>query len=334
MLRHDEILTISAFLKASIKVEFVSDLNGDQVDKPNQINIMDSDYETLMLLLLLRRRNKKKSRRGWCVRPINEGFLQNAQKIPYTPPTNSASLVAPGSSSTSTSAQPAQDSLIAAPSVLTVPPVGSGSQNTVNPMQLLMNQAPSNHIPQDLTTPSPYIINLLHSAQNTPVDQVFLVPPPQLVAALQAVKSSQNKDQKFGHQKVIKTFLMKMSIFYQMSIGDSAKEFSTVQQLVTTVSKAQLNVKRLFQWFLVARSFSKGVHAQPNTKSDEEENPKKKQEQNNGETNSNEDPKSETECMAVTRATMRQMLEPESQDTFIDHPLPTQQETDEIPEGI
>uniref|UniRef100_A0A915HJN5 Uncharacterized protein n=1 Tax=Romanomermis culicivorax TaxID=13658 RepID=A0A915HJN5_ROMCU len=47
-----------------------------------------------------------------------------------------------------------------------------------------------------------------------------------------------NKDRKLGHQKVIKTFLMKMPILYQISIGDDAREFSTVQQLPTAVSKA------------------------------------------------------------------------------------------------
>uniref|UniRef100_A0A915IZE6 Uncharacterized protein n=1 Tax=Romanomermis culicivorax TaxID=13658 RepID=A0A915IZE6_ROMCU len=46
-----------------------------------------------------------------------------------------------------------------------------------------------------------------------------------------------DKDQKFSHQKVIKTFLMKMPIFYQISIGDNKQEFTTVQQLATAVSK-------------------------------------------------------------------------------------------------
>uniref|UniRef100_A0A915I377 Uncharacterized protein n=1 Tax=Romanomermis culicivorax TaxID=13658 RepID=A0A915I377_ROMCU len=34
------------------------------------------------------------------------------------------------------------------------------------------------------------------------------------------------------------------------------------------------------------------------------------------------------ECMAVTRAMMKQMLEPETQETFINPPPPTQQEID------
>uniref|UniRef100_A0A915JTG4 Uncharacterized protein n=1 Tax=Romanomermis culicivorax TaxID=13658 RepID=A0A915JTG4_ROMCU len=37
----------------------------------------------------------------------------------------------------------------------------------------------------------------------------------------------------------IKTFLMKMHIFYQMSISDNAQKFSTVQQLATAASKTQ-----------------------------------------------------------------------------------------------
>uniref|UniRef100_A0A915IL92 Uncharacterized protein n=1 Tax=Romanomermis culicivorax TaxID=13658 RepID=A0A915IL92_ROMCU len=40
----------------------------------------------------------------------------------------------------------------------------------------------------------------------------------------------------------------------------------------------------------------------------------------------------EAECMAVTQAMTKQMLEPETQETFIDPPPPMQKEIDQIPE--
>uniref|UniRef100_A0A915I3E5 Uncharacterized protein n=1 Tax=Romanomermis culicivorax TaxID=13658 RepID=A0A915I3E5_ROMCU len=40
----------------------------------------------------------------------------------------------------------------------------------------------------------------------------------------------------------------------------------------------------------------------------------------------------EAECMAVTRVMTKQMLEPETQETFIDPPPPTQLEIDQTPE--
>uniref|UniRef100_A0A915JKZ3 Uncharacterized protein n=1 Tax=Romanomermis culicivorax TaxID=13658 RepID=A0A915JKZ3_ROMCU len=55
-----------------------------------------------------------------------------------------------------------------------------------------------------------------------------------------ALHQNSDKDQKFRHQKVIETFLMKMPIFYQISICDDAHEFTTVQQLATAVSETPL----------------------------------------------------------------------------------------------
>uniref|UniRef100_A0A915HEG7 Uncharacterized protein n=1 Tax=Romanomermis culicivorax TaxID=13658 RepID=A0A915HEG7_ROMCU len=84
---------------------------------------------------------------------------------------------------------------------------------------------------------------------------------------------------------------------------------------------------------LLINNTSNGIRLQGNElvekskiKSEEKEKLKQKQEGNDEEIG--KELQVSNECMAVTRAMMKQMLEPETQETFINLPPPTQQEID------